>query len=122
MALVPLVTPDSEPDLLTTVALLEARGIPAFVRGGGMGGLYPGPQIASYNAKTILVAEEQFSEAMDLLKDVEQTAGVDDESPSAPLSKRSIGRMLFEFFLFGWFIPGSKRGSANKLPERTHDG
>jgi FAD/FMN-containing dehydrogenase len=67
MSLVPLLTPDSEAELLTTVALLEAHGIPVHVRGGGFGSLYPGPLVPGFNAKTILVPEEALQEASALL-------------------------------------------------------
>ncbi|MEP7314369.1 MAG: hypothetical protein ABI859_17420 [Pseudomonadota bacterium] len=68
MSLVPLVSPDTEAEVLTTVALLDAYGIPSFVRGGGFGSLYPGPQVAGYNAKTIMVQAESLRDAQDLLQ------------------------------------------------------
>ena len=67
MSLVPLVSPDSEAAVMTTVALLEAYGIPHHVRGGGFGGLYPGSQADGFNAKTIMVPEEVLAEAQALL-------------------------------------------------------
>lgn len=74
--LVPLLTPESDTDALTTVALLEAYGIPVHVRGGGFSALYPGSQPGSFNTKTILVPAELLDEARQLLKAVPQ--------PSAP--------------------------------------
>lgn len=68
MSLVPLVSPDSEAAVLTTVALLDAYGIPSYVRGGGFGSLYPGPQVAGYNAKTIMVPTEVLRDAQELLQ------------------------------------------------------
>ncbi len=67
MALVPLVTPASEPELFTTRALLEAYGVPHHVRGGGFGSLYPGLQGLKYTAATILVPEEHLEDALGLL-------------------------------------------------------
>jgi hypothetical protein len=63
MALVPLTTPSSEVERMTTVALLEAYGIACFGTGTGFNSLYPGAQIGSRNAQTILVQEEQLDEA-----------------------------------------------------------
>ncbi|MEO8314125.1 MAG: DUF2007 domain-containing protein [Pseudomonadota bacterium] len=67
MALVSLITPNSEVERLATVALLEANGIPCLVRGGAYGGLFPGGQQGSFNAQTILVPEEQLHTARLLL-------------------------------------------------------
>ena len=55
MGLVRLVSPDSDPEIIAIVAMLEAHGIYAFVRGGGFGGLYPGVQINGFNTRDIMV-------------------------------------------------------------------
>ena len=67
MAWVTLTTPASDSERLTTVALLEAYGITCFIRGGGFSALYPGAQIGSRNALTILVPEEQLVTAQQVL-------------------------------------------------------
>ncbi len=67
MALVALTTPSSEVERLTTVALLEAYGIACFGNGSGFNSLYPGAQLGSRNALTILVPEEQLVEARQVL-------------------------------------------------------
>lgn len=67
MALVSVTTPVSDSERLTTVALLEAYGITCVVRGGGFSALYPGAQIGSRNALTILVPEEQLLKAQQVL-------------------------------------------------------
>jgi FAD/FMN-containing dehydrogenase len=77
MSLVPLISPDSEAEVLTLVALLEAYGVPVHVRGGGFGGLYPGPQEHGFNAKTLMVPEEALEDARRLLD------SIPDDPPSA---------------------------------------
>jgi len=67
MALVPLTTPNSEVDRLTTVALLQAYGITCFGSGSAFNALYPGAQLGSRNALTILVPEQQLLEAQQVL-------------------------------------------------------
>jgi hypothetical protein len=67
MAYVSLTTPASDSERLTTVALLEAYGITCLVRGGGFSALYPGAQIGSRSALTILVPEEQLPRAQAVL-------------------------------------------------------
>lgn len=109
MRLVPLVSPTSEADLVTTVALLDAHGIPTHVQGGWFGSLLPGPLIPSYNAKTILVPEELLRDARDLLATPVALPDFDDEPeppPAAASSQvKSTLRVLVELLLFGWFIP-----------------
>lgn len=67
MAFVTLTTPLSDSERLTTVTLLEAYGITCLVRSGGFSALYPGAQVGSRNALTILVPEEQLLKAQQVL-------------------------------------------------------
>ena len=67
MALVVLNAPDSDVAQATTMALLQAHGIPCFARGGGFGALYPGPHVAGFNTTSILVPEEFLVDAKALL-------------------------------------------------------
>lgn len=76
MSLVSLVTPDSEVELLTICSMLDARGVPFFVRSAGLGSLFPGPmQVGSLNARSIMVPEERAAEAMALISDFRGTSG-----------------------------------------------
>jgi hypothetical protein len=51
--------PNTEPELMAVVAMLEAHEIPCFVHNAGFGGLYPGPQIDLYNTRAITIPEEK---------------------------------------------------------------
>jgi len=95
--------PESDPEIVAIVAMLEAHGIPCYVRGGGFGGLFPGVQINAYNTRDIMIPEEQSVTALALLKDF-QSPPSDPEKNARP---RESGRLrnLLEFLLFGWFIP-----------------
>src|SRR5262249_17724716 len=99
MSLVPVLRPDSEAELATVVAMLEARGVPCFVRGGGIGSLLPGVQVESFNARAIMVPEDRANEALDLIADLRGSAdyGGDKEPPPQPTSKL---RTLAELLLF----------------------
>jgi Putative prokaryotic signal transducing protein len=107
VSLVPVVRPDSEAELTTIVAMLEARGVPCFVRGGGIGSLLPGVQVESFNARAIMVPEDRANEAIALIADLRGSAddGDDKTPPPPPPSKL---RTLAEFLLFGWFVPGRR--------------
>lgn len=69
MGLVKVLSPDTEPELVAVVAMLEAHEIPCFVRNAGFGSLYPGPPIGAFNGRAIMVAEDKAREALDLIRD-----------------------------------------------------
>ncbi|MEY2854080.1 MAG: hypothetical protein RL030_1212 [Pseudomonadota bacterium] len=60
MPLVRLITPASEVERMTTVAMLEAHGIACHGHGDAFNTLYPGAQLGSRNAQAILVEEAQL--------------------------------------------------------------
>jgi Putative prokaryotic signal transducing protein len=105
VSLVAVLTPDSEAELVSVVAMLEARGIPCFVRGGGIGSLLPGVQVESFNARAIMVPEEQATEALALIADFHGASNATDNKPPP---RRSSLRALAEGLLFGWFVPGRR--------------
>jgi len=105
VALVRLVSPESDPEIVAIVAMLEAHGIPCYVRGGGFGGLFPGVQINAYNTRDIMIPEEQTAAALELLKDFQSRAPEPEVNVSPPKSGRL--RNLLELLLFGWFVPRS---------------
>ena len=104
MNLVPVLRPDSEAELVTIVAMLEARGVPCFVRGGGMGSLLPGVQVESFNSRAIMVPEDQAAEALALIADLHTSGDSVDKPPPPQPSLRTLA----EWLLFGWFVPGRR--------------
>ena len=70
MSLVTVLTPESEAELLSVVAMLEAHNVRCFVHSAGLGSLYPGPLPMQYaNARAIMVPEDQEAEARALIAD-----------------------------------------------------
>jgi hypothetical protein len=108
MAFVSVFTPDSEPELVTVVAMLEAHDIPCFVHSGALGSLYPGPQIDWFNRRSIMVPEEKVSTALELIREFESQP-TEPQEPDPPPPPRSALRVLLEVLLFGWFIPSRSR-------------
>jgi len=53
---------------MVAVATLQAHDIRHFVQGQYFGSLYPSLQIESFNARIILVEQEQLADAQELLK------------------------------------------------------
>lgn len=110
--------PRTEGELLTAASYLEAHDIPVFLRNDRFGGLFPGLQIHSYNARALLVPASQADAARALL------AGI---APASSEAERGVRpgwpdkvRMVLEALLFGWFIPGRRfrRKAGQDDPER----
>lgn len=106
MALVRVLSPDTEPELVTAVALLEAHDIPCFVHGAGLGSLWPGAQVPGYNTRTIMVPEENVADALELLRDFQTPPTTQPVKPR--YSTMSRLRALLEVILFGWFVPAGR--------------
>jgi hypothetical protein len=111
MALVEVYRPDTEPELIAVVAMLEAYGIPCFVDNAGFGSLYPGPQIDSYNARTVRVPKEKEALALQLIAEFRGTPAT-THAPSPPTASKL--RAFFEMILLGWFIPGRRDAKTRK--------
>jgi Putative prokaryotic signal transducing protein len=112
VALVRLLSPESDSEIVAIVAMLDAHEIPSFVRGGGMGGLFPGVQINAYNTRDIMVPEEKAAAALELLRDFQSSRPAPEEHVETPKKSGRL-RNLFELLLFGWFMPGSRTRARN---------
>lgn len=106
MSLVVIACPQSESELAVMQCALEARGVHFFVQGGRFGSLLPGPQIAAYNARRIMVPSSEASVAKEALAPLLQ---IHAETEYQRPRLLSIFRMICEFFLFGWFVPAKRR-------------
>ena len=70
MSLVRVLTPDSEAQLMAVCSMLEARGVPFFVRSAGLSSLFPATkQLEWANARAIMVPEERADDALALIAD-----------------------------------------------------
>lgn len=63
----PLYTPTSEPEAVVISSLLEAYGIPFFIRGGAFGKLCPGVHISPYSTQTFMVDAAKLAFARELI-------------------------------------------------------
>jgi Putative prokaryotic signal transducing protein len=103
MSLVRL-TPDSEAELVSVVAMLDARDGPCFVHGAGLGSVLPGVQVPSLNARAIMVPEEQAAEALALIADLRGPSDDGDGEPP-PHAPAGCGRCWKPSYLGGLY-PG----------------
>jgi len=80
MALVRVLSPQSESEIAVVTSLLEAHGIPVFVHGRHFGSLLPGLQIGNHNTQSVMVPEERAADALELLSAFRQN----DAGPGDP--------------------------------------
>lgn len=74
MSLIAIAYPQSESELAVMLCALEAHGIKAFVHGGGIGSLCPGPQIPWFNTRRIMVSSADVADAQKALSVFSQPA------------------------------------------------
>ncbi|MCK9489478.1 MAG: hypothetical protein M0Q42_08805 [Xanthomonadales bacterium] len=117
MALVVVAQPGSEPELAVMLCALESHRIPVFVQGAGFGSLYPGPQVAFYNARRIMVPRACVDQARQVL---EVFNSQDEPAPSWRPGLVGVLRLVLEFIAFGWFVPGNRQ-RAQRPAEVTTD-
>ncbi|MGD8562675.1 MAG: DUF2007 domain-containing protein [Desulfarculaceae bacterium] len=103
-------SPENDAELALIISLLEGEGIEYFVHNDHFGALKIGPPIDMFNVKTIMVPEGQFDLAKEIIEDF---LAKTQEAPDSVKAGYSLGdkvRMILETVLFGWFIPGKRRG------------
>ena len=106
MTLVAIANLETESQVVVATSLLVAHDIPHFVQGAGFGGLFPGPQIGSYNSRRLLVPQSSAVEATELLSDLlRQPDSTLPEVVVKPLGFWPKLRIVLEVLILGWFVP-----------------
>ncbi len=114
--MVELYSPEGEPQLAVLKSVLDGAGIRFFVYNDTIGSMLAGPRIAHCNRKQILVAEEDLEEARALLSEFLEKTGSDrTAAPRGAYSTFDKLRMVLEFLLFGWIMPGRRPSRPPRL-------
>lgn len=74
-----LYTPSDESELVFLKSVFEAEGVPFVVLNDHFGSLYSGIYVGRFNAKTIMVPDDVFEDARDLILSVREDAVFEDE-------------------------------------------
>ncbi len=115
-----LYTPLDESELVFLKSLLEAEGIQYYVMNENFGSLYSGVYVSNFNAKTIMVPEDVFEDAKELIMSVNADAVFEDErkkdgGPEQDYSQSGALNSLLNFLSFKWLHGGSgRKGSDNE--------
>ncbi|HET7289808.1 MAG TPA: DUF2007 domain-containing protein [Thermodesulfobacteriota bacterium] len=89
-----LYTPRDESELVFLKSMFEASRMPYYVQNENFGSLYTGSYMSSLNAKTIMVPEEIFDDAKDLIRSVNEDAVFEDERGGGGEGGSGAGSLL----------------------------
>lgn len=103
-------SPDSEAERVFLESLLQARGIPYHMDSGGFGSVLPGLYVDGYTRKWVMVPEAWADEATAVIHEALPPKTTEQYEP---VSWRRRLRILAEFLLFGWFVPGERKKKTN---------
>ncbi len=112
-----LYSPKNEVELAIIKSILDGASIPYFVHNDHFGSWKTGPQIELLNKKILMVDEEYVGQAKELISAYLQVTTADNTTNCSEYSPFDKMRMIFEFLLFGWFMPG-KKSSKQKEKDR----
>ena len=101
-----LYSPQNEAELAVIKSILDGEGIHYFVHNDHFGTMRTGPPIELFNAKTIMITEEHFERAKEIISDY--LTNVTSDVLKSEYSIKDKIRMVVETLLFSWFIPGKK--------------
>ena len=107
--MIELYSPANEVELALLKSVLDAEEINYFVRNDNFGSLEIGPKIELFNKKMIVVQDDQYEKAKELLADYLSTTENEVEQPEKKYSMSDFIRMGIEFLMFGWIMPGRRK-------------
>ena len=104
-----LYIPSDESELVFLKSVLEADGIPFYVQNENFGSLYSGAYMSFFNAKTIMVSEEYYDEAKEIIKSIIKDAEFPDALSKEPPRVSDIFYGLMSFFSLGLYSPAKNK-------------
>ncbi len=109
--MIKLFTPENDVQTAMLKGIFESEGIHFFIHNDNFGSMRPGIRIALFNKKTIMVHEQDFERAQELLRNflsnLEETEP-EQETGSSDYSFLDKCRLVIEALLFGWIMPGKR--------------
>ena len=103
-----LYSPENDSELAIIRSILDGEGIYYFVHNDHFGTLQVGPPIDLFNLKTIMVSEDHYERAKEIIEDFLTNTKDISTPPPHRYSLIDKIRMVFETLIFNWFIPGNK--------------
>ena len=120
--MIKLYSPRSEIDLALLRGILDGDGIPFFVHNDHFGSLRIGVVIELYNAKTIMVNEEDYIRASELVSDYLSKTKIQWAKGDKFQSEYSLFdkiRVILEVIICGWTVPPRSKRQRHLDKEYT---
>ena len=108
-----LYIPSDESELVFLKSVLEADEIPFYVQNENFGSLYSGTYMSFFNAKTVMVPEDYYDEAKEIISSVIDNAEFVDAKCKEPPPLSSVLKNLISFITLGLYTPGKNNADDN---------
>ena len=106
-----LYIPSNESELVFIKSVLEAEEVPFYVQNDNFGSLYSGAYMNYFNAKTVMVPEEYYEDAKQIIQSVIKDAEFLDIEDKEPPQISDLFKNLISLLTLGLYSPG---GGNNK--------
>ena len=103
-----LYSPENDAELALIKSVLDGEGVRYFVHNDHFGSLKVGPKIELFNAKTIMVPDDEYERTHEIIEDFISNQEIKSEDETIGISLKDKIRMIVEAILFTWFIPGKR--------------
>ena len=101
-----LYIPSNESELVFIKSVLEADEVPFYVQNDNFGSLYSGAYMNYFNAKTIMVPEDYYEDAKEIIKSVVEDAEFPEFKDKQPPRVSDLFGYLISLLTLGLYSPG----------------
>lgn len=101
-------------NLYLSKSILEADEVPFYVQNDNFGSLYSGTYINYFNAKTVMVPEEYYEDAKEIIQSVIKDAEFVDIKDEEPPRVSDLVDNLISILTLGLYSPGGEKNKSSK--------
>ncbi len=109
-----LYTPSDESELVFLKSMFEASDMPYYVQNEHFGSMYTGAYMSSLNAKTIMVPEDIYEDAKELIQSVIRNAEFEDDRGGDDNAGAGFLETFLNLVSLGWLFPASGKKRDGK--------
>ncbi len=99
--MIELYTPSDESELMFIKSLLIAEGIPYYVKNEYFGSMYSGAYMRNFNDKTIMVPEELWNDAREMILSINENAVIERKYQNENYGLTDFLKDIIHFLSFG---------------------
>jgi hypothetical protein len=109
-----LYVPSNESELVFIKSVLDADEVPFYVQNDNFGSLYSGAYMSYFNAKTVMVPEEYYEDAKQIIQSVIKDAEFVDSKEKEPPGISDLFNNLISLLTLGLYSPDSGNNKNTK--------